>query len=66
MSSTGLPKVWAIFKASTADGTYFPASMALMVWRLTFTASASCCCVMRTIARSTLILFFMIAVTKTV
>ena len=49
----------AIFRARTVDGTNFPASMALIVWRLTPTASANCCWVMRRSARSTRILFFM-------
>ena len=40
--------------------------MALIVWRLTPTASASCCCVMRTIARSTLMLFVIVGMSKAV
>lgn len=56
--STGLPKIRAIFSASTVEGTKRPASMAFTVWRLTPMASANCCWVMRTSARSTRILFF--------
>jgi len=66
MLSMGLPKVRAIFKANTAEGTYLHDSMALIVCRLTPTASANCCCVMRTMARSTLILFFIALVSESV
>ena len=58
IASTGLRKVRAILSASSVEGTNFPVSTAFTVWRLTPTASASCCWVMRTSARSTRILFF--------
>lgn len=60
MSSTLNPKVAAIFKAKTVEGTNFPLSIAFIVCLLTPAASASCCCVIRTSARATLILFFII------
>ena len=57
MSSTGLLNTRAIFKASTVDGTYLFASIALMVWRLTEIRLANSSWVRLWIARSTLILF---------
>ena len=56
-SSTFFSNTLAIFRARTVEGTYFPCSIALIVWRLTCTSSASCCWVIRLIALSTLILF---------
>lgn len=58
-SFTVLPKWAAIFKANTVDGMNFPSSMALIVWRLTPIASASCCWEIFTMARSTRMLFCM-------
>ena len=57
-SSSFFPNTDDIFSDRTVEGTYFPASMAFMVWRVTPVFSASCCCVMRFMARSTLMLFF--------
>src|SRR5436309_12729050 len=42
-SSTRTPKATARRKASSRDGTYFPASRAMIVWRVTPTRSASSC-----------------------
>ena len=61
MSSVLFLNTLAIFNASSVDGTNFPDSIALIVCLLTPTASANCCCEMRTMARSTLILFFIFA-----
>ena len=61
MSSVLFLNTLAIFNASSVDGTNLPASIAFIVCLLTPTASANCCCEMRTMARSTLILFFISA-----
>ena len=58
MDSADFPKYLAIFSARTADGTYPPASMELMVCRLTPTAFASSCWVMSLMARCTFTVFF--------
>lgn len=39
------PSAWAIMNATSSDGEYFACSMALIVWRVTPTSSASCACV---------------------
>jgi hypothetical protein len=56
---TFFPNTRQIFMASTADGAYFSSSMALMVWRVTCTRSASSACEILRMARSTRIVFFM-------
>lgn len=53
ISFTLFPNTAAIFKDKTVEGIYLPDSIALMVCRLTFTASANCCWVIRWTARST-------------
>lgn len=57
ISLTVLPKYRAIFRDRTVEGINFPSSMALIVCRLTPTASASCCWEIFTTALSTRILF---------
>ena len=60
ISSTLFSNTEAIFSNNTAEGIYFSDSIALTVCLLTLTKSANSCCVIRFIARSTLILFFII------
>lgn len=60
ISFTFFSNTAAIFKDKTVEGIYFPNSIALIVCRLTFTASANCCCVSRLIALSTRIVLFII------
>lgn len=58
IDSTDFEKKRAIFSASGVEGRKRPFSIATIVWRLTPTASASCCWVTDISALSTLILFF--------
>lgn len=61
IDSTGLEKYRAILSARRVEGRNLFFSMATIVCRLTPTASANCCWVISFSARSTLILFFIVA-----
>src|SRR6516165_6495844 len=50
-SSTFTPKAAARRKASSRDGTYLPASRAMIVWRVTPTRSASSCWVISPLSK---------------
>ena len=57
-SSTFTLKCRAILNARSREGTYFPFSIARMVWRVTPIVCARSSCVISCIARKTFILFF--------